>query len=71
MRHNDRKPPPGQRSEVTGPTIPILGALVIVFMAVLLFSLWPDTGTVRTNAVSNAPHEDQKVPAQTPPPKPQ
>jgi hypothetical protein len=67
MRYDERKTPPGQRSEVTSPSLAVAGAVVAVLIGVLAFSFWPNTGTVRTNAVSNAPHSEQSVPAQTPP----
>jgi hypothetical protein len=57
--------PIGQRTEITNPVIAIVGALAILFLAILAFSLWPNTETVRTGPTANLP-DSQKGDSEAP-----
>jgi hypothetical protein len=50
---------PGQRTEVTSPLIAIIGAVAIVILAVVAFSFWPNSETLRTGPTANLP-DNQK-----------
>jgi hypothetical protein len=52
------KPPIGQRTEVTHPLIVITGAAIVVLFAVLAFSNWPNSETLRINPIANAPQAE-------------
>ena len=52
------KPPIGQRTEVTHPLIAIAGAVIVVLFAVLAFSNWPNSSTLRINPIANAPQAE-------------
>ncbi len=54
-----REKPFGQRTEVTSPFIAIVGAVAIVVLAVVAFSFWPNSSTLRTDATANLP-DNQK-----------
>jgi hypothetical protein len=55
----------GQRTEVTSPIIAVVGAIAILFFAVMAFSLWPNTQTVRTGPTANLP-DNQKGTSEAP-----
>jgi len=57
--------PIGQRTEVTNPIVAIVGAIAILFLAIMAFSLWPNTGTVRTGPTANLP-DNQKGASEAP-----
>jgi hypothetical protein len=52
------KRPIGQRTEVTHPIIAIAGAAIVVLFAVLAFSYWPNSATLRVNPIANAPQAE-------------
>jgi flagellar biosynthesis/type III secretory pathway M-ring protein FliF/YscJ len=55
----------GQKTEVTNPLIAIVGALAIAIFAVVAFSFWPNTQTLRTGPNANLP-DNQKGTAEAP-----
>lgn len=57
--------PVGQRTEVTNPLLAILGAIAILFLAAMAFSLWPNTETVRSGPTANLP-DNQKGASEAP-----
>jgi hypothetical protein len=57
--------PFGQRTEVTSPYIAVLGAVGFTLLAIAAFSFWPDTQTLRTDAVANLP-DNQKGASKAP-----
>jgi hypothetical protein len=57
--------PIGQRTEVTNPVIAIVGAIAILGLVILAFSLWPNTETVRTAPTANLP-DTQKGASEAP-----
>jgi len=57
--------PVGQKTEVTNPILAVLGAIAILFLAVMAFSLWPNTQTVRTGPTANLP-DNQKGASEAP-----
>ena len=60
-----RTPIVGQRTEVTNPVIAIVGVLAILVLAILAFSFWPNTETVRTAPTANLP-DNQKGTSEAP-----
>jgi hypothetical protein len=60
-----RRTPIGQRTEVTSPIIAVVGAVALLFFAVMAFSLWPNTQTVRTGPTANLP-DNQKGASEAP-----
>jgi hypothetical protein len=54
-----RAKPFGQRTEVTSPFIAIIGAVAVLILAVVAFSFWPNSSTLRTDATANLP-DNQK-----------
>ena len=61
MEVNRNLPPPGQRSEVTSPTIAIAGAAVIVALGILVFSFWPESSSLKTDGIGKASPEEGAV----------
>ena len=57
--------PVGQRTEVTSPIIAIVGAIAILFLAIMAFTVWPNTETVRTAPTANLP-DNQKGTSEAP-----
>jgi hypothetical protein len=60
-----RRTPVGQRTEVTNPIIAIVGAIAILFLATMAFTVWPNTETVRTGPTANLP-DNQKGASEAP-----
>ena len=60
-----RRTPVGQRTEVTSPIIAIVGAIALLFLAIMAFSLWPNTETVQTGPTANLP-DNQKGASEAP-----
>jgi hypothetical protein len=60
-----KRTPLGQRTEVTNPLVAIVGAVVICALAVLAFSFWPNSETVRTGPTANLP-DNQKGASEAP-----
>lgn len=63
MFNNDRRF--GQRTEVTSPYIAIIGAAGFAILAIAAFAFWPNTDTLRTDAVANLP-DNQKGSSRAP-----
>ena len=57
--------PFGQRTEVSNPLIAIVGAIAIAILAVVAFSFWPNSETVRTGPKANLP-DNQKGSSEAP-----
>jgi len=57
--------PFGQRTEVSNPLIAIVGAIAIAILAVVAFSFWPNSETVRTGPTANLP-DNQKGSSEAP-----